>query len=66
MTITNKKNKWEQVIKYSYLTNKDSSNRIVKKLGKSIISIKSKLRRNNIFDKLVLTIYRLENSQHAQ
>lgn len=42
----------------------NSSNGILKKVFKFMMSVKNKSKRNNILDKLVLTIYRLENSNH--
>ncbi len=50
----------------SYLTKKSSSNSIVKKAGDSTIPAKNELRRNDILDKLMQTIYRLGNSQRAR
>lgn len=54
------------IIEYNYLTNIDGSNSIIKKPGKSTLSAKCKLCSNNIFDKLVLIIYRLRDSQYAR
>lgn len=55
--------KWvRKVIKESYLTNKSSNNRIVKKSCKFTILTKDESTRNNILDKLILTIYRWRNS----
>lgn len=44
------------------MTNKSGSNDVVRKLGKSTIPIKSKSKRNNSFYKLMLIIYKLEDS----
>lgn len=42
-----------------YLRNKDSSDGIIKKPGKSTTPTKDESKRNNILDKLSLTIYGL-------
>lgn len=56
----------KSIIKNSYLINKSGSNKIVKKPNKFTKLIKSELKRNNIFNQLMLIIYKLENNQYTQ
>ena len=66
---SNNNNKWEEwvktVIRDSYLTNKGGSNGIVKKPDKSNTPTKGKSK-ETISLELVLMIYTLEDSWHAQ
>lgn len=53
-------------MKDNYLTNISGSSGILKKSVKSMMIAKGESRRNDIFNKLILTIYGMGDSKRAQ